>query len=132
MQDHLQQITVMSQRRSQKTLSEQSTSRTKGDAAFEAMEAFTAARERQDEARRLYEQKCDEAAEAETKFNGTIMDTLEKAEAPEKHVKTVTMRATEADFFKTLLDRQEEAQRHLNELSAQPPSQQNTTTRSTQ
>ena len=38
--------------------------------------------------------------------------------------KTVTMRpeslaTTEADFFKTLLDRQEETQKHLNELSAQ-------------
>ena len=60
---------------------------------------------------------------------------LQKTEALEKYVKTVTMRAetlatTEADF-KTLLDRQEEAQNHLNELSAQL-SQQNTTTRSTQ
>ena len=64
------------------------------------------------------------------------MDTLEKAEAMEKHAKTVTMRAeslatTEADFFNTLLDRQEEAQKHMNELSAQL-SQQNTTIRSTQ
>ena len=60
----------------------------------------------------------------ETMFNDTIKGTLEKAEALEKHVKTVTMRAeclatTEADFFKTLLDRQEEAQRHRNELTAQ-------------
>ena len=38
---------------------------------------------------------------------------------------------TEADFFKALLDRQEEAQNHLNELSAQM-SQQNTATLSTQ
>ena len=42
----------------------------------------------------------------------------------------MTMRAqslatTDADFFKTLLHRQEEAQKHLNELSAQS-SQQNT------
>ena len=35
------------------------------------------------------------------------------------------------DFFKTLLDRQEEAQKHLNSLAAQL-SQQNTATRSTQ
>ena len=43
-----------------------------------------------------------------------------------RNAKTVTMRAeslatTEADFVKTLLDRQEEAQRHLNELSAVTP-----------
>ena len=77
-----------------------------------------------------------EAAEAKTIFNGAIKDTLEKAEALEKHVKTVTMRAeplatTEAEFFKTLLDRQGEAQKHLNELSAQL-GQQNSILRSTQ
>ena len=48
---------------------------------------------------------------------------LEKAEALEKDVRTVTMRAeslaTMEAEFKKLLDRQEEAQRHLNELSAQ-------------
>ena len=77
-----------------------------------------------------------ETAEAETIFNGTIKDTLAKTEALEKYVKTVTMRAealatTEADFFNPLLDRQEEAQKHLKELAAQP-SQQITATRSTQ
>ena len=61
---------------------------------------------------------------------------LQKTEALEKHVKIVTMRAeawatTEADFFKTLTERHEEAQKHLNELAAQL-SQQNTATRSTQ
>ena len=30
-----------------------------------------------------------------------------------------SLATTEADFFKTLLDRQEETQKHLNELSAQ-------------
>ena len=65
-----------------------------------------------------------------------MKDTLAKTEAFEKYVKTVTMRAedlatTEADFFKTLLERQEEALKHLNELAAQL-SQQNTATRSTQ
>ena len=88
------------------------------------------------EARVAHEKKCQEAVEAETIFNGTIKDTLAKNEALEKHVKTVTMRAdafatTEADFFKALLDRQEEAQKHLNELVAQL-SHQNTATRSTQ
>ena len=36
--DSLQQTTVIAQRRSQKILSEQSTSKTKGDAAYEAMD----------------------------------------------------------------------------------------------
>ena len=88
------------------------------------------------EARVAHEKKCQEAAEAKAIFNGTIKDTLAKNEALEKYVKTVTMRAealatTEADFFKALLDRQQEAQKHLNELAAQL-SQQNTATRSTQ
>ena len=79
--------------------------------------------------------KCQESAEAREIFNGTIKNTLAKHEALEKHVKTVTVRAeasaATADFFKALLDRQEEAQKHLNELAAQL-SQQNTATRSTQ
>ena len=87
------------------------------------MEAATQARERQEESTGVFEQKCDEASATETIFHGTIENTPEKAD--EKHVKTVT---TDADFFKTLFDRQEEAQKHLNELSAQL-SQQNTTTR---
>ena len=66
MQDHLQQTTVISQRRLQKTLSERSASRTKGDVAYEAMEAVTQARERQEETRRQNEQQCQDAAEAET------------------------------------------------------------------
>ena len=97
------------------------------------MEALTQARERQEEARRLYEQKRDDLSVAETIFNDTIKD---KAEALEKHVKTVTMRAksvatTEADFFKTLFDRHTKAQKHRHELTAQL-SQQNTTTHPTQ
>ena len=43
MQGHLQQITVISQRRSQKTLAEQAASRTKGNAPYEAMEPATQA-----------------------------------------------------------------------------------------
>ena len=70
-----------------------------------------------------------------TIFDGAIKDTLEKAEAVEKHVKTMTMRpqslaTTKVDFFETLLVCQEEAPRHLNELSAQL-GQQNTTYRPT-
>ena len=40
------------------------------------MEAFTQARGRQEEARRFYEQKCEEAA-----VDGTTKNTLEKAQA---------------------------------------------------
>ena len=55
-----------------------------------------------------------------TMFNETVEDTLVEAETLERHVKTVTMRVesmatTDADFFKTLVSRQEEA--HLNALS---------------
>ena len=58
MQDYLQQAMVISQRRSQKTCTEQATSRTNGHAAFsEAMEAATQARDRQEEGRLFYEQK---------------------------------------------------------------------------
>ena len=39
MQDHLQQTMFISQRRSQKTFTDQAASKTKGNAAFEAMEA---------------------------------------------------------------------------------------------
>ena len=71
----------------------------------------------------LQAKKSQETAKAETIFNGTIKDTLAKTEALEKHVKTVTMRAdalatTEADFFKALLDRQEEAQKHRKKKQA--------------
>ena len=133
----MQQTMVISQRRSQKTYTEQATSRTKGNAADEAKEAATQARERQEEAMLFHEEKCQETAEAEMIFNGTIKKALlQKTEALEKYVKTVTMRAetlatTEADFFKALIERHEEAQKHLNELAAQL-SQQNTATRSTQ
>ena len=79
------------------------------------MEALTQARERQEEARRLHKHKCEDAAEAGTVFNGAIRDTLENTEALKKRAKTVTMRAEPlwtmgADFFKTLFERQEDAQ----------------------
>ena len=82
-------------------------SRTKGNAAFEAMEAATQAREQQEEARLAYDQKCQDSADAETTSNDAIKNSLENTEALEKHVKTVTMRAeslatTEVDFCKTL------------------------------
>ena len=79
---------VISQRRSQKTHTEQAVSTTECNAAYdhEAMEPATQAREWQEEL------KSEEAAEAETVHNEAIKGTLEKTEAFEKHVKTVTMR----------------------------------------
>ena len=62
-------------------LSERSTPRTKSNAAYEAVEVLTQAREGQEAVRRLHEQKCVEAAEA--MFNGTMKDTPEIAEALE-------------------------------------------------
>ena len=124
MQDYLQQTIVISQRRSQKTYNEQATSRTNGNAADEAKEATaTEARERQEEARHFYQQKMSRDRRSRDDLQRHHQRHSCKNEALEKYVKTVTMRAdafatTEADFFKALLDRQEEAQKHLNELSA--------------
>ena len=47
------------------------------------------------------------------------------------NIRANALATTEADFFKALPDRQEEAQKHLNQLAAQV-SQRNTATRSTQ
>ena len=71
----------------------------KGNAPHSAMDAATRSRESQEEANRLYDQKFQDAAEAET-----VRCTLEKTEALEKLVKTVTMRAdslaiTQVNFF---------------------------------
>ena len=114
MQDYLQQTMVISQKRSQKTYTEQSTSGTKGNAACEAIEAATQARDLQQEARRFfYEQKNVKRPQKPRRSSTAPSKTLlQKTEALEKHIKTVTMRAdalatTEADFFKALLDRQE-------------------------
>ena len=80
------------------------------------------ARAWQEEAKRFFE-NSESLREAEKIYNIAIKRTLEKTEALEKHVKTGTMRAeslaaTEADFFQTLLVRQEETQRDINELFA--------------
>ena len=82
------------------------------------------ARELQAEAKRIYDQKFAEATEAEETYHSAIKRTLEKTEALERHVKTVTMRAdslafNEADFFHTLIERQEESIRDLNTLYGQ-------------
>ena len=86
MLDHLQQTTVISQRRSQKTLTEQTASRTKGNAAYEAMEAATQARECQEKARLVYEQEGQDTAERKTIFNDAIKNTLEKT----KHLRNTS------------------------------------------
>ena len=98
-------------------LSEQFASKTKGDGACEAMEPSP----------ECVNDKKMRGASVSTSARrpqaNTIKNTIEKAEPLEKQVITVTMRAeslaaAEGEFFKTLLDRQEEARRHLNELSA--------------
>ena len=76
------------------------------------------ARELQAEAKRIYDQKFADAAEAEETYHNAIKRALEKTEALERHVKTVTIRANslafnEADFFQTLIERQEESIRDL-------------------
>ena len=58
------------------------------------------------------------------RYHNAIRRTLERTEAFEKHVKTVTMRAdslatTEADFVQTLIERQEESIRELHTLYGQ-------------
>ena len=53
LQDRLQQMLAMTQRRSHKTGAERATSVSKGNAAYEAMEAVILAREWQDEAKRV-------------------------------------------------------------------------------
>ena len=55
------------------------------------MEALSSARE--EDARRVYDQKCNEAAVAETNYTNAMQDVFGKAEALEEHVTTVTMRA---------------------------------------
>ena len=91
--------------------SEHTVSKTNEDATYEAMEeALTSARARQEDARRIQDQKCNEAAAAETNCTNAMQDVLEKAEALEQHVETVTMRAdslliTESDFFQTILEK---------------------------
>ena len=123
-QDRLKQMLALTKRRSHKTGTERATSISKGNAAYAAMEAVITAREWQAEARRVYDQKSVEAAEAEETYREAIRRTLEKTEALEKNVKTVTMRAdslvfNEADFFQTLIVSQEENIRELNTLYRQ-------------
>ena len=124
LRDRLKLMTDMTKRRSHKTGTERATSTFKGNAANAAMEAVIMAHEWHDEAKRAYDQKFVEAAEVEETYHDAIRRTLEKTEALERHVKTVTMRAdslvtTEADFFQTLIASQEETIRELNTLYGQ-------------
>ena len=57
------------------------------------MEALVSARTRKEVPRRTCDQTCNEAAVAETNFTNAMLDVLGKAQALEKHVETVTMRA---------------------------------------
>ena len=103
------------------THTERAVTTSKDNAACATVEVATRAREWQEEAKRLCDQKFQEAGEAEAVHNDAIKCTVEKTEALEKLVKTVTMRAdslgtTEADFLQMLLERQEETQRDFNEL----------------
>ena len=124
LQDRLQQMLALTLRRSHKTVTERATLVSKGNDAYAAMEAVIMAREWQAEAKRVYDQKFVEATEAEETYHNAIKRTLEKTVALERHVKTVTMRAdslafNEADFFQTLIERQEETIRELNTLYGQ-------------
>ena len=74
--------------------------------------------------RSAHDPKFADASDAEETYRNAIRGTLERTEALEKHVKSVTMRAdslatTEADFFRTLIERQEESIRELNTLYGQ-------------
>ena len=89
--------------------SEHKVSNTKGDAAYEATEAVTAARTRQEDASRIYDHKCNEAAATEMP-NKT---SLEKAEELTKLIEA------QSDFFQTVLERHEEVQNLLNARSTQ-------------
>ena len=114
-------MTDMTKRRSHKTETERATSASKGNDAYAATEAVIKARAQQEEAKRAYDAKCAEAATAEEAYPDAIRRTLEKTEKLERHVKTVTMRADSlafvtADFFQTLIERQEETIRELNSL----------------
>ena len=62
LQDPLQQMLALTQRRSHKTVTERATSVSKGNVAYAAMEAVIMAREWQDEARHDYDLKFAEAA----------------------------------------------------------------------
>ena len=114
-------MTDMTKRRSHKTETERATSTSKGNDAYAAMEAVIKARAQEEEAKRAYNAKFAEAATAEEAYHDAIRRTIEKTEVLERHVKTVTMRADllayiEADFFQSLIERQEDIIKELHTL----------------
>ena len=85
-----------------------SVSTTNGEVTYETMGA-SPPRARQEDVRCIYDQKCNEAAMAETNCTNAIHVVFGKAEALEKHVKTVSVRAdslltTESDSIPTILE----------------------------
>ena len=117
----LKQMTDLTKKRSHRTELERATSTSKGNDSYAAMEAVIKARAQQEEAKWVYDAKFAEAVIAEEAHHDAISRTLEKTEILERHVKTVTMRAdsltfVEADFFQTLIEREEETIRELNFL----------------
>ena len=134
MQDHLQQTTVIFQRCSQKSLSEQSTTKQQRVVVLRTRPGRPSPKRVKDKKRRGVTASRSTRRPQWPRQSSTAPKRT--PDALEKHAKTVTMRAeslatTEADFFKTLLDRQEQAHKRLNELSAQI-SHQHTTVRPTQ
>ena len=105
MQDHVQQVTVMTHRRCrQNALRAHSLKKKKKIRLTGAMEALTSARALQEDARCILGQKSNEAAVVETIYTNALQDIFGKAEGLEKRVKTVTLRAdslitTESEFL---------------------------------
>ena len=136
LQDQLQQTLALTKRRSYKTVTERATSVSTGNDAYAAMEAVTMAREWQFEGAQQegvngrkrpsvpMTRNSSRPRKPKKTYHDAIRRTLEKTEALEKHVKTVTMRSdspafNEADFFQTLIERQEEIIREINTLYGQ-------------
>ena len=112
MPDHMEQTMVVSQKRGAEDVHRTSRIKDRTEGCLRKWR------------RGSHMRKCQDAAEARAIFNGILKTLFEQSEALEKHVKTVTMRAealatTQVDFFKALIERHEEAQKHLNELAAQ-------------
>ena len=90
-----------------------------GDTTYEATETVTAARAHEEDARCMCDEKFNETVVTETNCANNMQVVLGEADAREKHVPTVTvwadsLHATESDFFRTIFERHEEAQTHLN------------------
>ena len=88
------------------------TSKSSSSCHVRRMDPLTEARARQEGARCIYDQKCNEAAAGETNHAHVMQGILGKAEAFEKYVKTVTMRADSLLTTETILKRHEEAKKH--------------------